>query len=124
LTRAHEDYAYRTHYERLTLNLWTGGQCFCFAGSAKEGLVADVETGGEVTVEGQFGKIEGFRFRQDQNASAERTDARRRSGAGGAAIPLRTGSTMHAGHGNRFPEQGGLTGSAAVGKDGERAMTR
>jgi len=36
----------------------------------KEGLVADVNDKGEVTVEGQFvGKIEGFRFRQDSASS-------------------------------------------------------
>ena len=38
----------------------------------KEGLVAEVNDKGEVTVEGEFvGRLEGFRFRQDQSASPE-----------------------------------------------------
>jgi ATP-dependent RNA helicase SUPV3L1/SUV3 len=38
----------------------------------KEGLVAEVNDKGEVTVEGQFvGRLEGFRFRQDVSASTD-----------------------------------------------------
>ena len=38
----------------------------------KEALLAEVNENGEVTVEGEFvGKLEGFRFQQDKDASAQ-----------------------------------------------------
>ncbi|AGI67191.1 helicase-like protein [Octadecabacter antarcticus 307] len=87
----------------------------------KEGLVADVNETGEVTVEGQFvGKIEGFRFRQDQNATAEEAKTIRAASIQALApqFHLRSDRFYNAPDTEiDFTEQGGLMwGSAAVGK--------
>lgn len=87
----------------------------------KEGLVADVNDKGEVTVEGQFvGKIEGFRFRQDQNATAEEAKTIRAASIQALApqFHLRADRFYNAPDTEiDFTEQGGLMwGSDAVGK--------
>ena len=87
----------------------------------KEGLVADVNDKGEVTVEGQFvGKIEGFRFRQDKDASAEEAKTIRAASLQALApqFHLRADRFYNAPDTEiDFTEQGGLMwGSDAVGK--------
>lgn len=87
----------------------------------KEGLVADVNDKGEVTVEGQFvGKIEGFRFRQDKNATAEEAKTIRAASIQALApqFHLRADRFYNAPDTEiDFTEQGGLMwGSEAVGK--------
>ncbi|MCF2870050.1 disulfide oxidoreductase [Octadecabacter sp. G9-8] len=87
----------------------------------KEGLVADVNDKGEVTVEGQFvGKIEGFRFRQDQNATAEEAKTIRAASIQALApqFHLRADRFYNAPDTEiDFTEQGGLMwGTEAVGK--------
>ena len=83
--------------------------------------MADVNETGEVTVEGQFvGKIEGFRFRQDQNASVEEAKTIRAASIQALApqFHLRADRFYNAPDTEiDFTEQGGLMwGSAAVGK--------
>lgn len=87
----------------------------------KEGLVADVNASGEVTVEGQFvGKIEGFRFRQDKNASVEEAKTIRAASIQALApqFHLRADRFYNASDTEiDFTEQGGLMwGTDAVGK--------
>ncbi|WP_281983953.1 helicase-related protein [Thalassorhabdomicrobium marinisediminis] len=87
----------------------------------KEGLVADVNDKGEVTVEGQFvGKIEGFRFRQDKNATPEEAKTLRAASlqALGPQFHLRADRFYNAPDTEiDFTEQGGLMwGTEAVGK--------
>ncbi|MBT8410672.1 MAG: disulfide oxidoreductase [Octadecabacter sp.] len=87
----------------------------------KEGLVADVNDKGEVTVEGQFvGKIEGFRFRQDTSASPDEAKTLRAASLQALApqFHLRADRFYNAPDTEiDFTEQGGLMwGSAAVGK--------
>ena len=51
----------------------------------KEGLVAEVNDKGEVTVEGEFvGRLEGFRFRMDKTGSPDEAQDAAAGGAGGA----------------------------------------
>lgn len=87
----------------------------------KEGLVAEVNDKGEVTVEGQFvGKIEGFRFRQDKNASPEEAKTLRTASQQALApqFHLRSDRFYNAPDTEiDFTEQGGLMwGTEAVGK--------
>ena len=87
----------------------------------KESLVADVNTKGEVTVEGQFvGQLSGFRFQLDPKASAEEAKTLRAAGIA-ALIPefkLRSDRFYNAPDTEfDFTEQGGLMwGEHAVGK--------
>ena len=87
----------------------------------KEGLVADVNEQGEVTVEGQFvGKLEGFRFRQDQSASPDEAKTLRQASlqALQPQFSLRADRFYNAPDTELdFTEQGGLMwGEQAVGK--------
>jgi ATP-dependent RNA helicase SUPV3L1/SUV3 len=87
----------------------------------KESLVADVNDSGEVTVEGQMiGKLDGFRFRQDQSATPEEAKTLRQA-AIAALTPhfnLRADKFYNAPDTEMdFTEQGGLMwGDMAVGK--------
>ncbi|MBF9032098.1 hypothetical protein HKCCE3408_16995 [Rhodobacterales bacterium HKCCE3408] len=87
----------------------------------KESLVAEVTDKGEVTVEGQFvGRLEGFRFRQDQAASPDEGKTLRQA-ALAALTPefhLRADRFYNAPDPEfDFTEQGGLMwGDQAVGK--------
>ncbi|MFT4999274.1 MAG: ATP-dependent RNA helicase SUPV3L1/SUV3 [Paracoccaceae bacterium] len=87
----------------------------------KESLVAKVNDKGEVEVEGQFvGKLSGFRFQQDSNATPEESKTLR--AAGMAALKpefnLRSDRFYNAPDTEiDFTEQGGLMwGDAAIGK--------
>ncbi|MCV2881443.1 helicase-related protein [Actibacterium sp. XHP0104] len=87
----------------------------------KEGLVADVNDKGEVTVEGEFvGRLEGFRFRQDASSSPD--EAKTLYQASMAALKpefhLRADRFYNAPDTELdFTEQGGLMwGENAVGK--------
>ena len=87
----------------------------------KEGLVADVNDKGEVTVEGEFvGRLEGFRFHQDKNATGE--EAKTVKAAAIAALQpefhLRADRFYNAPDTEMdFTEQGGLMwGDQAIGK--------
>ncbi len=87
----------------------------------KEGLVADVNDKGEVTVEGEFvGRLEGFRFHQDKSATGE--EAKTVKAAAIAALQpefhLRADRFYNAPDTEMdFTEQGGLMwGDQAVGK--------
>ncbi len=88
---------------------------------AKEGLVAEVNDKGEVTVEGEFvGRLEGFRFRQDKSADADAAKTLRQA----SIAALRPEFHLRADRFYNAPdtemdytEQGGLMwGVAAVGK--------
>ena len=87
----------------------------------KEGLVADVNENGEVTVEGEFvGRLEGFRFRMDKTASADEAKTLRQASVQ-ALIPhfhLRADRFYNAPDTEiDFTEQGGLMwGTEAIGK--------
>ncbi len=87
----------------------------------KEGLVAEVNDKGEVTVEGEFvGRLEGFRFRQDGSASPDEARTLRQA-AYEALRPefhLRADRFYNAPDTEfDFTEQGGLMwGTHAVGK--------
>jgi ATP-dependent RNA helicase SUPV3L1/SUV3 len=88
---------------------------------AKEGLVAEVDDKGEVTVEGQFvGRLEGFRFRQDTSASPDEARTLRQASlqALRPEFHLRADRFYNAPDTEMdFTEQGGLMwGSSAVGK--------
>ncbi len=87
----------------------------------RESLVADVNDAGEVTVEGQvLGRIEGFRFRQDDTASADEAKTLRQA----ALAALRPEFHLRADRMYNAPdtefdltEQGGLMwGDQALGK--------
>nr|WP_109669533.1 helicase-related protein [Roseicyclus mahoneyensis] len=87
----------------------------------KESLVADVNDKGEVTIEGQvLGRIEGFRFRQDQTASPDEAKTLRQA----AMATLRPEFHLRADRFYNTPdtefdvtEQGGLMwGDQAIGK--------
>jgi len=87
----------------------------------KEGLVAEVNDKGEVTVEGEFvGRLEGFRFRQDQSASPEEAKTLRAAAVAALApeFSLRADRFYNAPDTELdYTEQGGLMwGSQAVGK--------
>ena len=95
----------------------------------KESLVADVNDKGEVTVEGQvLGRIEGFRFRQDQTAGPDEAKTLRQA----AIAALRPEFHLRADRFYNAPdtefdltEQGGLMwGDQAIGKlvRGEEAL--
>ena len=87
----------------------------------KESLVAEVNDKGEVTVEGELiGRLEGFRFRQDQSASADEAKTLRQASIA-ALTPLfhlRADSFYNAPDTEfDLTEQGGLMwGTTAVGK--------
>ncbi|MEZ5778026.1 MAG: helicase-related protein [Paracoccaceae bacterium] len=87
----------------------------------KEGLVAEVNDKGEVTVEGEFaGRLEGFRFRQDGSATPEAAKTLKQA-AYEALRPefhLRADRFYNAPDTEfDFTEQGGLMwGNSAVGK--------
>jgi ATP-dependent RNA helicase SUPV3L1/SUV3 len=87
----------------------------------KESLVAEVNTKGEVTVEGEFvGRLEGFRFLQDASASSEEGKTLRQA----AMLALRPELHLRADRFYNAPdtefdftEQGGLMwGEHAIGK--------
>ena len=87
----------------------------------KESLVAEVNDKGEVTVEGEFaGRLEGFRFRPDQTATADEAKTLVRAGyeALRPEFHLRADRFYNAPDTELdFTEQGGLMwGDAAVGK--------
>ena len=87
----------------------------------KESLVADVNENGEVTVEGQMiGRLDGFRFRQDQSASPEEAKTLRQAAIAALAphFNLRADKFYNAPDTEMdFTEQGGLMwGDMAVGK--------
>ena len=87
----------------------------------KEGLVADVNDKGEVSVEGQFvGRLEGFRFRQDASAGADEAKTLRAAAVAALApeFHLRSDRFYNAPDTEiDFTEQGGLMwGEHAVGK--------
>ncbi|MCC0075810.1 MAG: helicase [Rhodobacter sp.] len=87
----------------------------------KEGLVAEVNDKGEVTVEGEFiGRLEGFRFRQDKTASTDEARTLRQAAVAALApaFHLRADKFYNAPDTEMdFTEQGGLMwGSEAVGK--------
>ncbi len=87
----------------------------------KEGLVAEVNEKGEVTVEGQFvGRLEGFRFRQDTSASPDEAKTLRQASvlAVRPEFHLRADRFYNAPDTEiDFTEQGGLMwGEQAVGK--------
>ena len=87
----------------------------------KESLVAEVNDKGEVTVEGELiGRLEGFRFRQDQTASADEAKTLRQASLA-ALTPLfhlRADKFYNAADTEfDLTEQGGLMwGDSAVGK--------
>lgn len=121
-TRAVEDRLSDALHERLTARFVDRRTSVLLRRlNQKEGLVADVNDKGEVTVEGQFvGKIEGFRFRQDQNASAEEAKTIRAASIQALApqFHLRADRFYNAPDTEiDFTEQGGLMwGAEAVGK--------
>jgi len=87
----------------------------------KEALVAEVNENGEVTVEGQYvGRLEGFRFRQDETGSAGEEKAVRQAATAalGPEFHLRADRFYNAPDTELdFTEQGGLMwGTSAVGK--------
>ncbi|MBU2956737.1 helicase-related protein [Paracoccus sp. 1_MG-2023] len=87
----------------------------------KESLVAEVNDKGEVTVEGEFaGRLEGFRFRPDQTATADEAKMLNRASyeALRPEFHLRADRFYNAPDTEMdFTEQGGLMwGDAAVGK--------
>ena len=87
----------------------------------KESLVAEVNDKGEVTVEGEFiGRLEGFRFRQDQTASTDEARTLRQAAVAALApaFHLRADKFYNAPDTEmEFTEQGGLMwGTDAVGK--------
>jgi len=87
----------------------------------KESLVADVNDKGEVTVEGQFvGRLEGFRFAQDQSASPDEARTLRQASLQSLAphFHLRADRLYNAPDTELdYTEQGGLMwGDSAVGK--------
>lgn len=87
----------------------------------KEGLVAEVNDKGEVTVEGEFvGRLEGFRFRQDQSAGPEEAKTLRAAAVAALApeFSLRADRFYNAPDTELdYTEQGGLMwGEHAVGK--------
>ena len=122
VTRAVEDRLSDALHERLTARFVDRRTSVLLRRlNQKEGLVADVNDKGEVTVEGQFvGKIEGFRFRQDQNATAEEAKTIRAASIQALApqFHLRADRFYNAPDTEiDFTEQGGLMwGSEAVGK--------
>lgn len=87
----------------------------------KEGLVADVNDKGEVQIDGQFiGRIEGFRFSQDADASAEEKKTLRAAAIAALApeFHLRADRFYNAPDTEMdFTDQGGLMwGDQAVGR--------
>ncbi|PVH29699.1 helicase-related protein [Pararhodobacter oceanensis] len=87
----------------------------------KESLVAEVNDKGEVTVEGEFiGRLEGFRFRQDQTTSSEEARIVRQAAVAALApaFHLRADRFYNAPDTEmEFTEQGGLMwGTEAIGK--------
>ena len=87
----------------------------------KESLVADVNENGEVTVEGQFvGKLEGFRFRQDESATGSEAKTLRAAALQALAPKFHLLSDRFYNSPDTemdFTEQGGLMwGDQAVGK--------
>ncbi|MEM9437931.1 MAG: helicase-related protein [Pseudomonadota bacterium] len=87
----------------------------------KESLVAEVNDQGEVTVEGQFvGKLEGFRFRQDESASGSEAKTLRSAALQALAPKFHLLSDRFYNAPDTeidFTEQGGLMwGTEAVGK--------
>ncbi|WP_375280451.1 helicase-related protein [Pseudooctadecabacter sp.] len=121
-TRAVEDRLSDALHERLTQRFVDRRTSVLLRRlNQKEGLVADVNDKGEVTVEGQFvGKIEGFRFRQDASANAEEAKTLRTASLQALApqFVLRADRFYNAPDTEiDFTEQGGLMwGSDAVGK--------
>ncbi|EAQ11090.1 ATP-dependent RNA helicase SUPV3L1/SUV3 [Maritimibacter alkaliphilus HTCC2654] len=87
----------------------------------KEGLVAEVNDKGEVSVEGEFvGRLEGFRFRQDTSSSPDEAKTLRQASVAALApeFHLRADRFYNAPDTELdFTEQGGLMwGDNAVGK--------
>ena len=87
----------------------------------KEAMVAEVNDKGEVTVEGEFvGRLEGFRFRQDKEATGQEAKTLRQASAAALApqFHLRADRFYNAPDTEiDFTEQGGLMwGEQAVGR--------
>ncbi len=87
----------------------------------KEAMVAEVNDKGEVTVEGEFvGRLEGFRFRQDKDATGQEAKTLRQASAAALApqFNLRADRFYNAPDTEiDYTEQGGLMwGEQAVGK--------
>lgn len=87
----------------------------------KEALLAEVHENGDVTVEGEFvGRLEGFRFRQDQDASGQEAKTIRAASIQALAPHFHlTADRFYNAPDTEidFTEQGGLMwGSSAVGK--------
>ncbi|PZX16035.1 ATP-dependent RNA helicase SUPV3L1/SUV3 [Palleronia aestuarii] len=87
----------------------------------KESLLAEVNDKGDVSVEGQFvGRIEGFRFRQDQSSSPDEAKTLRQAATAALApqFHLRADRFYNAPDTEMdFTEQGGLMwGAQAVGR--------
>ncbi|WP_026758346.1 helicase-related protein [Sediminimonas qiaohouensis] len=87
----------------------------------KEAMVAEVNDKGEVTVEGEFvGRLEGFRFRQDKDATGQEAKTLRQASAAALApqFNLKADRFYNAPDTEiDFTEQGGLMwGEQAVGK--------
>jgi ATP-dependent RNA helicase SUPV3L1/SUV3 len=87
----------------------------------KEALLAEVNDKGEVTVEGEFvGRLEGFRFRQDRDATAQEAKTIRQASTAALAphFNLRADRFYNAPDTEiDYTEQGGLMwGDQAVGK--------
>jgi ATP-dependent RNA helicase SUPV3L1/SUV3 len=87
----------------------------------KEAMVAEVNDKGEVTVEGEFvGRLEGFRFRQDKDATGQEAKTLRQASAAARApqFHLRADRFYNAPDTEiDFTEQGGLMwGEQAVGR--------
>jgi ATP-dependent RNA helicase SUPV3L1/SUV3 len=121
-TRAVEDRLSDALHARLTQRFVDRRTSVLMRGlKQKEGLVAEVNDKGEVTVEGEFvGRLEGFRFRSDATGSADEARTLRQA----AYDALRPHFNLRADRFYNAPdtefdytEQGGLMwGTAAVGK--------
>ena len=121
-TRAVEDRVSDALHERLTQRFVDRRTSVLLRRlKQKEALLAEVNENGEVTVEGEFvGRLEGFRFRQDQDASGQEAKTIK-SVAVQALVPhfhLRADRFYNAPDTEiDFTEQGGLMwGDQAVGK--------
>jgi ATP-dependent RNA helicase SUPV3L1/SUV3 len=95
----------------------------------KESLVAEVNDKGEVTVEGHVvGRLDGFRFHQDQSASTEEAKTLRQASlqALKPELHLRADRFYNAPDTELdFTEQGGLMwGNLAIGQAGRRTRNR
>lgn len=121
-TRAVEDRLSDALHERLTQRFVDRRTSILLRRlKQKEALLAEVNDKGEVTVEGEFvGRLEGFRFRQDKDASGQEAKMLKTAGLQALAphFHLRADRFYNAPDTEiDFTEQGGLMwGDQAVGK--------